>query len=163
MASNSYDTKVNILNPATGESIQKYTKHKNTFNCLDQIDEDTMVSGSYDNTVHIWKISTGQTLNTINAGDWVISVKSLSNGLIACGLYRNINIYEYSTGNLVKTLTGQSGNVYSLEILNEQFMASGGQDQRVIIWDIFSYSISHWTSLLQRQCPKIFSSTKSLL
>jgi WD40 repeat protein len=144
VASSSYDTKVNILNSATGESIQKYTKHKNTFNCLDQIDEDTLVSGSSDNTMHIWEISSGQTLYTIDVGDSVFSVKSLPNGLIACGLEcGNINIYEYSTGNLTKTLVGHSDRIRSIEVLNEQFMASGSFDKKVIIWDLYSYSIKY--------------------
>jgi WD40 repeat protein len=73
----------------------------------------------------------------------VFSIKSLSNGLIACGLYQVIYIYEYSTGNLTKTLIGHSDSVNSLEILNEQFMASGSSDRKVIIWDLYSYSIKY--------------------
>ena len=94
VASCSFDSTVNIWNPNTGESIRKYTKHLERVNCLDEIDEDTLVSGSSDKTIHIWQISTGQTLNTINFVDRIFSVKSLSNGLIAFGLGKNINIYE---------------------------------------------------------------------
>jgi WD40 repeat protein len=146
VASCSYDSTVNIWNPNTGESIQKYTKHTNPVNCLDQIDEDTLVSGSdgSDNTIHIWDIRTGQTFKRIYVGNSVFSVKSLSNGLIACGLFGgNINIYEYSTENLTNTLIGHSGDVRSIEMLSEQFMASGGYDQEVIIWDLTSYSIKY--------------------
>jgi WD40 repeat protein len=161
VAGSSYDTTVNILNPNTDESIQKYTKHKNTFNCLDQIDEDTLVSGSSDNTMHIWEISTGETLKTINVGFSVFSVKSLSNDLIACGLDGgNIKIYEFSTENLTNTLIGHSGDVRSIELLNEQFMASGSSDTKVIIWDLTSYSIKY--NLSQHQsgvmCVKRLSS-----
>jgi WD40 repeat protein len=141
------DTKVNILKPTTGESIQKYTKHTKTINCLDQIDEDTLVSGSNDNTVHIWEISSGKNLFTIDVADSVFSVKSLPNGLIACGLYNGkINIYEYSTSYLVKTLVGHSDRIRSIEILNEQFMVSGSEDKKVIIWDLYSYSIKYTLS-----------------
>jgi WD40 repeat protein len=143
VASCSEDTTVNIWNPYTSESIRIYEKHTSWVLCLDQIDEDTLVSGSMDKTIHIWKISTGQTLNTINVGDWVYSVKSLSNGLIACGLYANIKIYEYTTGKLIEAFKGHTGTVYSLEILNEQFMASRSWDRQVIIWDLTSYSIKY--------------------
>jgi WD40 repeat protein len=123
VASCSNDNTVNIWNPNTGESIRQYTQHTGTVISLDQIDEDTMVSGSKDKTIHVWKISTGQTLNTINVGVTVYSVKSLSNGLIACGSSGgNIKIYEYSTGNLTKTLKGHSDYVLSIEVLNYQFM-----------------------------------------
>jgi len=146
VASCSYDTTVNIWNPNGFESIRKYAKHTGPVLCLDQIDKDTLVSGSRDNTIHLWEISTGQTLRTIYVGNWVYSVKSLSNGLIACGLDKNISIYEYSTGNLTKTLIGHSGSVLSIEILNEQFMASGSGDRKVIIWDLYSYSIKYTLS-----------------
>jgi WD40 repeat protein len=145
-ASCSHDSTVNIWNPYMGESIRQYTQQSEWVYGLDQIDEDTLVSGSEDKTIHIWQISTGQTLNTINVSDSVYSVKSLSNGLITCGLNRNIKIYEYSTGNLTRTLKGHSNRVYSLEILNERFMVSGSYDTRVIIWDLYSYSIKYTLS-----------------
>ncbi len=137
VASFSSDKTVNIWNPNTGESILKYTKHTVMVNGLDQIDEDTLLSVSYDMMIHIWKISTGKTLKTIDVGVTVYSVKSLSNGLIACGLNNgNISIYEYSTGYLIQTLIGHSVSVRSIEILNDQFMASGSEDRKVIIWDL---------------------------
>jgi WD40 repeat protein len=157
----SYDKTVNIWNPNTGESIRQYNKHSDSVNILDQIDEDTLVSGSWNKPIHIWKISTGQTLNTINIGDSVLSIKSLSNGLIACGLEGgNINIYEYSTGSLVNTLIGHSYYVWSIEILNEQFMASGS-GRKVIIWDLYSYSIKYELSLHESgvMCVKRVSSS----
>jgi len=146
VASCSHDDKtLYIWDPNTGESIRQYTAHSETVNYLDQIDENTLVSGSKDNQIHVWQISTGQTLNKLNVGDWVYSIKSLSNGLIACGFFGgNINIYDYSTGNLTKTLIGHHyGRINSLEMLNEQLMASGAYDQNVIIWDLTSYSIKY--------------------
>ncbi len=161
VASCSYDNTINIWNPNTGESIRIYAKHTQWVFSLDQIDEDTMVSGSADNTIHVWKISTGQTLKTINAGFSVFSIKSLSNGLIACGLGRNISIYKYSTGNLTKTLIGHTQSVNSIELLNEQFMASGSYNTKVIIWDLYSYSIKYTLSQHERgvRCVKRLSSS----
>jgi WD40 repeat protein len=145
VASCSSDKTVNIWNPNTGESIRQYTQHTGSVISIDQIDEDSLVSVSEDKTIHIWKISTGQTLRTINVGGSVYSVKSLSNGLIACGLYGgDINIYEYSIGNLKQTLKVHTQSVYSIEKLNEQFMASGsGDDTKVIICDLNSNSIKY--------------------
>jgi WD40 repeat protein len=169
VASCSFDSTINIWNPNTGESILKYTQHRDRVYCLDQIDEDTLVSGSRDNTIHIWKISTGQTFRKINVGVSMYSVKSLSNGLIACGLGINIKIYEYSTGNLIQTLIGHSGIVWSIEILNEQFMASGSYDNNIIIWDLYSYSIKYelsqheiWVLSVKRLSSNLIASADQL-
>ncbi len=148
VASASADMTVNIWNTLTLTSIQRYTSHTNTVRSLDQIDNDTMVSGSMDQTIRIWRISTGETLKTINVNAivYVIRVFSIEYKQIVCGKggsSNNLQIYNYETGNLTKTLIGHTNAVYSIEMLSEQFMASGSSDQKVIIWDLISYSIKY--------------------
>jgi WD40 repeat protein len=66
------------MDTLTWTSIQRYTNHTNTVYSVDQIDNDTMVSGSYDKTIRIWKISTGETLKTINVSTSVYVVRVFS-------------------------------------------------------------------------------------
>jgi len=138
---------VNVWNPITWSSIQVYKGHASSVCCLDQIDDDTILSGSSDQIIHIWKISTGLTLNTIDVGYRVYSVRVLLNGFqIACGLNsnsENLRIYDYSSDDLVQTLIGHTVSVKAIEILNEQYIASGSGDKRVIIWDLETYSIKY--------------------
>jgi WD40 repeat protein len=144
----SQDKTVNIWDTLTWTSIRKYTNHTGNVNSLDQIDNDTMVSGSSDKTIQIWKISTGETLKIINVNAVVIVVRvfSLEYKQILCskgGLSDNLQIYNYEMGDLIQTLIGHSSSVYSIEMLSEQFMANGSSDNRVIIWDLSSYSIKY--------------------
>jgi WD40 repeat protein len=170
VASASYDNTVNVWNTLTWTSIRKYTSHTNIVYSLDQIDNDTMVSVSWDTTIRIWKISTGATLKIINenAGVYVVRVFSIEYKQIVCGLFgtsNNLQIYNYSTGGLMRTLNGHTNNVNSIEILSEQFMASGGWDQKVIIWDLSSYSIKYtltghtnWVNCLKRLSSNLIAS-----
>jgi WD40 repeat protein len=146
VASAARDNSVNIWDTQTRTSIQRYTNHTGWVNSLDQIDNDTMVSGSEDKTIRIWKISTGETLKIINVNAvvYVVRVFSIEYKQIVCGKAsssNNLQIYNYSTGDLIRTLIGHSKDVRSIELLSEQFMASGGGDNRVIIWDVSLYSI----------------------
>jgi WD40 repeat protein len=145
VASASNDKTVNVWNTLTWTSIRRYTNHTREVYSFDQIDNDTMVSGSNDRTIHIWKISTGETLKTINVNVpvYVVKVFSIEYNQIVCGTSNNLQIYNYSTGGLIQTLNGHTSSVYSIEMLSEQFMASGAWDQRVIIWDLFSFSIKY--------------------
>jgi WD40 repeat protein len=148
MASASNDNTTNIWNTLTWTSIQRYTSHTSWVRSLDQIDNDTMVSGSVDNTIRIWKISTSETLKIINvnADVYAVRVFSIGNKQIVCGksgTSNNLQIYNYETGALNRSLIGHSVGVNSIEILSEQFMASGSRDNKVIIWDLFSYSIKY--------------------
>jgi WD40 repeat protein len=148
VASASADSTVNVWNTLTLKSFQRYTNHTGWINSLDQIDNDTMVSGSGDTTIQIWKISTGETLNIINVNMYVYAVRvfSIEYKQIVCGKLstsNNLQIYNYETGALNRTLIGHSSSVYSIEMLSGQFMASGGDDKRVIVWDLYSYSIKY--------------------
>ncbi len=149
VASCSADTTVNVWNPNTGESIQKFTRHTNWVYGLEQIEDDVIVSVSMDKAIQIWKISTGEIIKTINVGAGIYVVKVLSNQfqqLIVCGLAtneNNIEIFTYTSGELVKTLNGHTNRVTTIEILNEQFIASSGFDFKVNIWDFNNYSIKY--------------------
>jgi WD40 repeat protein len=165
VASASEDKTVNIWDTLTWTSIQRYTSHTSTVNSVDQIDNDTMVSGSSDYTIQIWRISTGETLKVINVNTWVYVVRvfSIEYKQIVCGKLstsNNLQIYNFNTSDLIRTLIGHSESVFSVEMLNGQFMASGGHDRRVIIWDLFSYSIKYTlTGHTDRvRCIKMLSS-----
>ncbi len=148
VASASQDNTVNVWNSLTWKSIRNYTGHSSAVYSVDQIDNDTMVSGSQDQTIRIWKISTGETLKIITFTVPVILVRvfSIDSKQIVCGKLgtsNNLQIYNYETGVLIRTLIGHSSNVHSIEMLSEQFMASGSNDKRVIIWDLSLYSIKY--------------------
>jgi WD40 repeat protein len=147
VSSSSADFTINICHLKTNKTIRKYTGHNHSVYGLDQIDFDTMVSGSFDGTIQIWKISTGKCVRKINVSERINSVKVLPNGFqIVCGLntYNNsLRIYNYSTGDLIKTLDGHTNNVNSIDILNEQMVISSGDDFKVIIWDLLTYAIKY--------------------
>jgi WD40 repeat protein len=148
VASASADNTVNVWNTLTWELIQRYTNHTSAVYSLDQIDNDTMVSSSLDYTIRIWKISTGETLKIITSilPVYVVRVFSFEYKKIVCGLAdlsKNLQIYNYETGALIRSLIGHYNGVFSVEMLSEQFIASGGGDQSIIIWDLFSYSIKY--------------------
>ena len=145
VASSSKDKTVNVWDPNTWSSIQVYKGHTNEVYGMDQIDDDTMVSGGNDTIVNIWKISTGANIRRIDVGQTVYSLTVLLNrfqfvvGVLST--FNNLRIYNSSSGNLVKTLNGHSDFVFSVEVLNEQYIASGSKDKKVIIWDLRTYFI----------------------
>jgi WD40 repeat protein len=171
VASASGDTNVIVWDTQTWTSIQRYTNHTGWVNSLDQIDNDTMVSGSFDQTLQIWKISTGETLTIINVNAEVnvVRVFSIEYKQIVCSTYggsNNLQIYNYETRDLVQTLNGHSAIVNSIEMLSEQIMASGGSDNKVIIWDLSSYSIKYtltghttWVTCIKRLSSNLIAST----
>ena len=140
VASASIDLSVNIWDPNTWTLIRKYTEHTKSVYFLDQIDNDTIVTASLDSTLRVWKISTGQTLSKINVPSLAYAVKTLPNGLVACGLSeKNVFVYNYTTRDLVHTLSGHSNTIYSFEIFSDDLIASGSFDTKVKTWNLTTF------------------------
>jgi len=60
----------------------------------------------------------------------------LQNGDLASGSYREIRIWDSSTGSLKRTLTSHSSYVNTLAVLQNGALASGSFDNTIKIWDI---------------------------
>jgi len=139
----SVDLTAKVWDTVAWKLIATYSGHTNWIWTMDQVDNETMVSGSVDYSFHLWQIRTGQNVKKVYVGVDTIAVKVLLNGLLACGCAGSINnlrIFNFTTGSWLNTLNGHTSNVNAIEVLSEQFIASGGDDPRVFIWDLKTYS-----------------------
>ncbi len=118
--------------------IQTYTNHTDFVLGLEWINQDTIASGSDDDTIQIWSIKMVQPKLTISSGDFVYSLKLLSNGFhLACGLYNgNINIYDINNGNLISSLRGHTTFINDLVQISDDLLASSSRDETVRIWNL---------------------------
>ena len=85
MATCSWDYTVKIW--SNWNLIQNYTGHISNVYDLEWISSDTIASGSYDQTIKVWSISTGQTQRTIQTDAGVRALQLLKNRFhLACGI-----------------------------------------------------------------------------
>ena len=86
LASGCYDASIMLWNTTDGTEIRQLTGHKNGILwSVDYLSNgQTLVSGSEDNTIRIWRISTGETVKIINVNGavFVIRVFSIENNQI---------------------------------------------------------------------------------
>ena len=126
-------------NNMSWDLIRTYT-HTSYVWAIEYIRSDTMASSAYyDKSIQIWSISTGKTLITINTGNYVDSLKLLSNGFyLAAGFSDGqINIYNINiNGSLVSTLSGHKIGVVDFTLINSNLLASSSQDKTVRIWNL---------------------------
>jgi WD40 repeat protein len=143
VATCSEDATVKIWNVSSSFNwtlITTYSQHSSRVLALEWIDNDTLASGSYDQTVKIWSPTTGQTKKTIQTNHDVWSLKLLNNQIhLAAGLgYQSgdINIYNINDGNLVSSLRGHTANVNDLVQISADQLASSSYDKTVRIWNL---------------------------
>ncbi|KAH7464215.1 Vegetative incompatibility protein [Fusarium oxysporum f. sp. matthiolae] len=99
-----------------------------------------IASGSYDKTVKIWDVATGEEERTLEGHTrWVTSVVFSNDGkLIASGSYdKTVKIWDVATGEEERTLEGHTNLVTSVVFSNDgKLIASGSYDKTVKIWDV---------------------------
>jgi F-box and WD-40 domain protein CDC4 len=99
--------------------------------------QDTLVSGSYDNTVRVWKISTGETVHRL-AGHamkvYSVVLDHKRNRCISGSMDNYVKIWCLDTGACLYTLEGHSSLVGLLDLADER-LVSAAADSTLRIWD----------------------------
>jgi WD40 repeat protein len=141
VATCSQDKTVKIWNVSSSLNwtlIKTYSQHSSYVYAIEWLDNDTLASGSYDQTIKLWSPTTGQTKLTIQTKQYVYSLTMLNTNIhLAAGLSNgDINIYNINDGNLVSSLKGHTAIVLDLVQISEDLLASSSYDGTVRIWNL---------------------------
>jgi tetratricopeptide (TPR) repeat protein len=103
-------------------------------------DGNTLVSGSSDQTIKLWRVRDGRLMKTITGhGNWVRSVAFSPDGkTLASGSGdKSIKLWRVSDGRLIKTFTGHGNYVRSVAFSPDgNTLASGSSDQTIKLWRV---------------------------
>jgi WD40 repeat protein/serine/threonine protein kinase len=103
-------------------------------------DGNTVIGGSYDQTIMLWDFKTGERIRTLSGhSDAIRSVATSPDGkILASGSSdATIKLWDMETGALVGNLSGHSGPVWSIAISPDgKILASGSYDGTVRIWNL---------------------------
>lgn len=98
---------------------------------------DTLVSGSYDYTVRVWKISTGETLHRL-AGHaqkvYSVVLDHKRNRCISGSMDNLVKVWSLDTGSVLFNLEGHSSLVGLLDLQQDR-LVSAAADSTLRIWD----------------------------
>lgn len=98
---------------------------------------DTLVSGSYDYTVRVWKISTGETLHRL-AGHaqkvYSVVLDYKRNRCISGSMDNLVKVWSLDTGSVLFNLEGHSSLVGLLDLQQDR-LVSAAADSTLRIWD----------------------------
>ncbi|KAK3987968.1 WD40-repeat-containing domain protein [Cladorrhinum sp. PSN332] len=98
---------------------------------------DTLVSGSYDSSVRVWRISTGQQLHNLQGHTqkvYSVVLDHKRNHCISGSMDSLVKIWDLATGACLHTLEGHSLLVGLLDLRDER-LVSAAADSTLRIWD----------------------------
>ncbi len=105
-------------------------------------DGKTLASGSWDNSVKLWSVESGQQLASLEGHTgWVWSVAFSSDGktLASGSADKTIKLWNVETGREIKTLVGHAEFVQPVAFSPDgKTLASGGRDNTVRLWNVES-------------------------
>ncbi|KAH8712014.1 F-box/WD repeat-containing protein pof1 [Phaeosphaeriaceae sp. PMI808] len=113
--------------------------HSNGVMCL-QFDDQILVTGSYDATVKIWDIKTGQEIRTLTGHTQGIRCLQFDDSkLITGSLDNSIKVWNWRTGQLIKTLHVHTNGVIGLHMA-DKLLASGSSDNTIMVHDFKNFN-----------------------
>lgn len=98
---------------------------------------DTLVSGSYDSTVRVWKISTGETVHQLRGHSqkvYSVVLDHERNRCISGSMDNLVKVWSLDTGSVLYSLEGHSSLVGLLD-LQQNRLVSAAADSTLRIWD----------------------------
>lgn len=145
-----------IANNLVPEIMPSQTKNISLYKTIAGHDQDVqsvaitpdgtkIASGSFDGTIKIWHLKTGELIQTLNAhseaGEIISSIAISPDGqtlVSSSNSYgENIKIWDLSTGLLISTLKAQGVGVSVVAISpDSQLLASGGNDGSIKLWNL---------------------------
>ena len=99
--------------------------------------QDTLVSGSYDNTVRVWKISTGESIWQLRGHIqkvYSVVLDHKRNRCISGSMDNSVRIWDLETGQCKYALEGHTSLVGLLDLKDDR-LVSAAADSTLRIWD----------------------------
>ena len=116
--------------------IRALTGHQHSVRAI-AAHADTLVSGSYDCTVRVWKISTGETVHRLQGHTqkvYSVVLDHERNRCISGSMDNMVRIWSLDTGSLIYTLEGHTSLVGLLDLTCDR-LVSAAADSTLRIWD----------------------------
>ncbi|ORY84264.1 WD40-repeat-containing domain protein [Protomyces lactucae-debilis] len=100
-----------------------------------QADDSIIASGSYDGSIKIWDLTSGELLRTLDGHTRGVNCLQFDDAkLISGSMDKTLKIWNYRTGECLSTLRGHTEGVLSLHF-DKTVLASGSADNTIRVWN----------------------------
>ncbi|WGV26407.1 protein kinase domain-containing protein [Halotia branconii] len=99
-----------------------------------------LATGSDDNTIKLWEVSTGQLITTLSGHSWsVVAIAFTADGetVISASWDKTVKLWRVSTAEELATLFGHVDSVSAVAVSQvAQLIASGSKDKTIKLWQL---------------------------
>ncbi len=123
-------------------NIKIFKGHSNGVMCL-QFDDRILVTGSYDTTIKVWDIESGEELRTLRGHtSGVRCLQFDDTKLISGSLDHTVKVWNWRTGECLSTYSGHSDGIVGLHFDGPALLATSSIDRTIKVWNFADKSAS---------------------
>jgi WD40 repeat protein len=139
LISRSWDKCIRVWDYKSYKCIKTIEDHTRYGVSLINLIDGFYASGYEDNTIKIWNTN-NECVNTIKDDNSVFSLLLLPENNIASGSYQTIKIWkcdiDYKNIQYIYTIKGHTNYIYTLYLVNDDYILSGSGDKTIKVWDL---------------------------
>ncbi len=128
------ENELKVWDAATGEEIETLTGHTERITCAAFGADGRIVSGSWDDTIRIWKGDKMRTLPGHTADITALVVDSTGTRIIPASEDKTLKIWETKSGKLQSTLHGHTGSIRCLALSPDDRLIVSGSNKEIRLW-----------------------------
>jgi phospholipase A-2-activating protein len=129
-----------------GNPVKMYEGHSSLVNMVAQIDDKTLLSGSWDGTAKVWNIETAECIKTLEGNSHAVAIFVAPNGNIITGSQdKTIRIWNKNSYSLYKEWQGHDDIIRQFADFSPVGFVSCSNDSKVKIWTYEGELISELT------------------
>jgi WD40 repeat protein len=121
-----------------GALVRILTGHSLGVTAIAVLPDGRVVSSSFDNTLRVWDLATGETTCTLKGHSNRVRAVALSpdGRLVSASDDRTLRIWDLATGETTRILEGHSNWVRAVTVLPDGRVVSGSDDNTLRVWDL---------------------------
>ena len=114
--------------------LKVFRGHQNGVMCL-QFDDSVLITGSYDTTIKVWDLATGEEIRTLTGHTAGIRCLQFDDSkLISGSLDNTVKIWDWRKGECIATHAVHSSGIVGLHF-DSPLLATGSMDKTIKIWN----------------------------